>query len=150
MYLMTQLGPLSEVLTIANLQHVARGSFNQCVRNIFRKTNIFCPLIHTRKFCKRTKRVAQSSIWTYAQPEFSLCWIKSGSRDNHCTMAPRYHWRIVENVMLGWWFYTCCFSWIISPLSKMQPFLVCSVGNILEDVYFSLLKCSSSFFLLVV
>ena len=47
-----QPGPLSEILTIANLRHAA------------------------------------SRIWTCAEPEFRLCWMKLCSSDNHYTTAP--------------------------------------------------------------
>ena len=47
-----QPGPLSEILTIANLRHAA------------------------------------SRIWTSAEPEFRLCWMKLCSSDNHYTTVP--------------------------------------------------------------
>ena len=46
-----QLGPLSEILTMANLQHAA------------------------------------SRIWTCAEPEFRLCWIKLCSSGNHYNLS---------------------------------------------------------------
>ena len=52
-YLYFQPGPLSEILTISNLQH------------------------------------ATSRIWTCAEPEFRLCWMKLCSSDNHYTTAPQ-------------------------------------------------------------
>ena len=50
-----QPGPLSEILTIANLQHAA------------------------------------SRVWTCAEPEFRLSWMKLCSSDNHYTKAPKKH-----------------------------------------------------------
>ena len=49
-----QPGPLSEILTISNLQH------------------------------------ATSRIWTCAEPEFRLCWMKLCSSDNHYTTSSLY------------------------------------------------------------
>ena len=50
-----QSGPLSKILTIANL------------------------------------RQAASRIWTCAEPEFRLCWMKLCSSDNHYTKVPLCH-----------------------------------------------------------
>ena len=49
-----QPGPLSEILTIANLRH------------------------------------STSRIWTRAEPEFRLCWMKLCNSDNHSTTALEY------------------------------------------------------------
>ena len=43
-------------------------------------------------------RHAVSSIWTYTEPGFRLCWMKLFSSDNHYTMAPHtsyqpFHWK---------------------------------------------------------
>ena len=33
---------------------------------------------------------AASRVWTYAEPEFRLRWMKLCSSDNHCTTVPRF------------------------------------------------------------
>ena len=39
-------------------------------------------------------RHAASRIWTYAEPEFRLCWMKLCSRDNYDTTAPQLIFRM--------------------------------------------------------
>ena len=51
-----------------------------------------------------------SRVWTCAEPEFKLSWMKLCSSDNHYTTAPRQGWRTLEmpldscetNLVLTW------------------------------------------------
>ena len=40
-----------------------------------------------------------SRIWTCAEPEFRLCWIKLWSSDNHCTTAPPHTQLCILNLL---------------------------------------------------
>ena len=75
-------------------------------------------------------RHATSRIWTCAEPEFRLCWIKLYSNDNYYTIASRFYVcvrgeggieRCVQSRELGarvrlafqglsWWHFTCGFD----------------------------------------
>ena len=59
-----QPGPLSEILTILNLQHAA------------------------------------SRIWTCAEAEFRLCWMKLCSNDNHYNTAPLHASHVLPSFFL--------------------------------------------------
>ena len=63
LFTVNTVGPLSEILTIANLWHAA------------------------------------SRVWTCAEPEFRLSWMKFSSSDNHYTMAPlNYKFSLVSTI----------------------------------------------------
>ena len=50
-------------------------------------------------------RHAESKVWTHAESEFRLCWMKLCSSDNHYTTAPKYTLFIfiIFIYTLFWW-----------------------------------------------